>query len=320
MFLFDLHCDTLTEANNCGRGLMNDKLRVSFGRLPSDWQWCQCFAVYVPDKLRGEAAAAYFDQNVRLFRAQHKLHMSRMQAVRTTNEIETAIAAGRCAAMLTVESGAALAGDVKNVRKLAMAGVKMLTLTWNGENELAGGADTDVGFSFFGRMVTAVLEQNAIILDVSHLSDRAFDELAQFAKRPFVASHSNSRAVCDHRRNLTDEQFNKIKENGGLVGLNAYPEFIAGEQDASFEQFAAHIDHFIELGGGDILALGLDLDGADIMPSWLQGIQDVPALYEKMCARFGQEQTDKIFGLNAMTFFRRYEAIDLLFETLRGDE
>lgn len=315
MFFFDLHCDTLTETNEKGRGLLNDGFQLSIDRLPGQ-KWCQCFAVFIPDEIRGPAATAYFERNVRFFQAQLRLHVSRLQTVRSTSEIEAALEAGRIACMLTVENGSVLAGDMKNVRKLAQAGVKILTLTWNGENEIAGGQESGEGISFFGRMAVAVLEQNGIIIDVSHLSDAGFDDLAKFAKRPFIATHSNSRAVHNHKRNLTDDQFMHIVVNGGLVGLNFYPKFVNGQDDYTFEELAEHINHFLALGGEDTIALGSDFDGAS-MPSWLAGVQDMPVLYERMVHEFGQAQTDKIFGENAMAFLRRYEALDLLLGALR---
>lgn len=315
MFFFDLHCDTLTETNEKGRGLLNDGFQLSIDRLP-DSRWCQCFAVYIPDNLRGPAATAYFERTVRFYQAQLRLHVSRMQTVRTSNEIETALDAGRVACMLTVENGSVLAGDIKNIRKLAQAGVKILTLTWNGANEIAGGQESGEGLSFFGRMAASVLEQNGIIIDVSHLSDRAFDDLAQHAKRPFIATHSNSRAVFGHKRNLTDRQFEHIVSIGGLVGINFYPLFVNGGKDCAFEELADHIQHFLSLGGENTVALGSDFDGAS-MPSWLSGVQDIPVFYNRMVSEFGQEQADKIFGGNAMAFFRRYEALDLLLGALR---
>lgn len=316
MFFFDLHCDTLTEANDKGKGLLNDGLQLSLDRLPEDWQWCQCMAVFMPDNLRGQAAMAHFERHVRFLRAQSQLHLSRMQMVRSTSDIESAIAAGRTACMLTVEGGSVLAGDIQNVRKLAQAGVKMLTLTWNKANELGGGQETEEGMTFFGRMVTPVLEQNNIILDVSHLNERSFWDLSNFAKRPFIATHSNARAIWNHRRNLTDDQFRYIVDNGGLVGLTFYPEFVNGGSDCTFQDFARHILHFLDLGGENALAIGSDFDGAE-MPSWLAGIQAVPILYDKMKELLGEELADKIFGLNAMAFLRRYEALGLLLGALR---
>lgn len=315
MFFFDLHCDTVTEANDKGRGLLNDGLQLSIDRLP-DNQWCECFAIFIHDDMRGPAAMAHFERNLNFYRAQLRLHVNRLQAVRTTNDIESALEAGRIACMLTVENGSVLCGDMKNIRKLAEAGVKILTLTWNAANELAGGQASDEGFSFFGRMAVAVLEQNGIILDVSHLNDRSFEDLCQFAKRPFIATHSNSRTVCDHKRNLTDKQFCHIVENGGLVGLNFYPAFVNGADDYYFEELADHISHFLSLGGENTLSLGSDFDGA-AMPSWMAGVQDVPVLYRRMVGMFGQKQTDKIFSENAMAFFRRYEALELLLGALR---
>lgn len=315
MFFFDLHCDTVTEANDKGRGFLNDCLHVSLDRLSGE-QWCQCFAIFIPDKLRGQAAVAHFERNLRFYRAQANLHVSRMQKVRTTAEIETAIQAGRVACMLTVEGGAVLAGDIGNVKKLAAAGVRMLTLTWNGVNEIGSGTATDQGISFFGRMVGGVLEQNGIIIDVSHLNETGFWELSKFTKRPFVASHSNSRAVYDHPRNLTDDQFRHIVSIGGIVGLNLYPDFVNGREDYDFGDLARHVEHFLSLGGEHAVAMGCDFDGAE-MPSWILGMQSIPMLYDMMTDAFGKEQTDLLFGKNAMTFLRRYEALDLLLGALR---
>lgn len=315
MFLFDLHCDTLTAVNARNRGLMNDGFAVSIDKPPAE-RWCQCFAIFVPDELRGAQAVQYFESSARFFQAQMNLHSSRITPVRTLAQMDAALNAGKIAAMLTVEGGAALGGDLQNAKKLACAGVRMLTLTWNGANELAGGCEDGGGFTFFGRMAAAVLEQDNIVLDVSHLSDKAFWDLAGFAKRPFVASHSNSRTICNHERNLTDEQFLHIVKIGGIVGINFYPQFVSGESDASFDMLAEHIEHFLKLGGEEAIALGSDFDGAQ-MPSWLGGVSQMPLLFDKLCERFGQAQAQLICGGNALSFFKRYDALGVLLEALR---
>jgi membrane dipeptidase len=142
----------------------------------------------------------------------------------------------------------------------------MLTLTWNGKNDIASGNDTADGMSDFGREAVRALEDHRIVVDVSHLNDAGFADLLHVATRPFVASHSNSRAVCPHPRNLTDAQFGEIRDRGGLVGINYYRAFIAdvpAGKDVTFDQLSRHIDHFLSLGGEKVLALGSDFDGSD---------------------------------------------------------
>ena len=183
----------------------------------------------------------------------------------------------------------------------------MLTLTWNGENELGSGADMPGGLTPRGVKAVEACEDAGIIIDVSHLNDRGFGQMADLARRPFVASHSNARAVCNHRRNLTDEQFMRIVAAKGLVGLNFCTHFLSEEiADPPFSCLAAHIEHFLSLGGEQTLALGSDYDGTDV-PSWLDPARKVEDLYQLVCGAFGQALANRLFFENALDFMKRYE-------------
>lgn len=311
MYLFDLHCDTVT------RLCEGEQLQLGDDRLASNGahialdrmqglNWCQCFAVFMPDELRGEQAASYFEKNYRYFCEQLSCNAERIVQVRTAQEILDAISAGKAAAMLTVEGGSVLTGDIAQVKRLAACGVKILTLTWNAANELASGSLTEGGFTSFGREAVGALERAGIVLDVSHLNDCGFWELAGFANRPFIATHSNARGVCAHPRNLTDEQFRLIVQRDGLVGLNFCSRFIAEDENVRYSQLAAHIKHFLKLGGEHTVALGSDYDGAEI-PPWLAPAEKVSALYPLIEKDFGKMLADKLFFENAFTFFKRYE-------------
>ena len=313
MYLFDLHCDTITRLFSGERLAPGDRsLRHSGAHLALDRmsgvRWAQCFAIFVPDDLRGCDAVDYFEDCYQFFRDQMDENADLIVQTRTADEIEAALAAGKAAALLTVEGGAALGGDLSMAARLAACGVRMLTLTWNGANELAGGNAAGGGFTPFGGEAVGELERLGIVADVSHLSDRAFWELAGFARRPFVASHSNARAVCPHPRNLTDEQFRRIAQGGGLVGINYCVRFLTEAGDPAFEDVAAHIDHFLDLGGEDTLALGSDFDGADL-PSWLSAGEKVRDFYPKVAARFGSARAEKLFFTNAIDFWRRYDGL-----------
>ncbi len=311
MYLFDLHCDTITRLYTGERLEKDDReLRSNHAHIDLErmrhFQWCQSFAIFMPDHYRGEAAIRYFAENYAYFCTQLEKNSDIITQAKTTGEILSALGQGKSAAWLTVEGGSVLAGDLGRVCRLQECGVKMLSLTWNGANELGSGNLTENGLTDFGKAAIGELEQAGIVVDVSHLNDAGFWEAAKLAKKPMAASHSNARAVCPHLRNLTDDQIRFLAETGGLIGLNFYTAFISGREDPPFEDLAKHVAHFLELGGEDVLALGSDYDGAD-MPSWLEPAERMETLYEKMQQEFGAKITEKVFFQNAFSFFERYE-------------
>ncbi|MCL2056207.1 MAG: membrane dipeptidase [Oscillospiraceae bacterium] len=302
--VIDLHCDTLSKSYDMRVPLTSRELAAGLDRLPDGVRLCQCMAIFIPDRYRGEAAEAYFDALYRHWCVQLKLYKNRLRAVTQPDEIAGALNSCAYSAILTVEGGAALGGKLDNVRRLWDLGVRMMTLTWNGANEIAGGVSTDRGFTPFGRKAVGEMEKLGMIVDVSHLSDRGFSELMDFAQRPFIASHSNSRAVCSHPRNLTDEMFKTISRSGGLVGLNYYKNFIADNGDTnSIDDLIRHACHFLELGGEDTIALGSDFDGAEL-PEYLDGLEKLPSFFDAMGrAGIPPHVIEKIRYKNAQRFF-----------------
>lgn len=330
--LIDLHCDTLTALAPEDAPLLSsirdpaqrDKaVRVfaqrvqntntldlpgrhfSLSAVPKGVNWCQCCAIFIPDGLSQEEAVAYYHLHQHNFARQMEALSEKVLPCRTAGEIEAAWAAGRAAAVLTVENGSVLAGRLDRVETLARDGVRMLTLTWNGENELGSGHVTDHGLSDFGREAVRELERDGIILDVSHLNDRGFDDLLETATKPFAASHSNARSVCGHRRNLTDDQIREMVRRGCLIGLNFYQDFLcAGQRPAVLDDLWRHVEHFLELGAEHCLALGSDADGADI-PQDLDCPEKVARLYQYVLERgLTPAAADGIFWKNSLDFFK----------------
>lgn len=324
--VFDLHCDTLDSlcmrdvepfatqlANTVDGDMVENDLALAAGRMAkaAPGGWTQCYAVWVPDDLSHTPFTPLeFYRHVRdYFRRQTAANSCSLARNEDARSAQTAHAWGSVAAMLTVENGSPIGRDLAVVDELAADGVKMLTLTWNGKNDIASGNDTADGMSDFGREVVRALEDRRIVVDVSHLNDVGFADLLRVATRPFVASHSNSRAVCPHPRNLTDAQFGEIRDRGGLVGINYYRAFVADEpagRDVTFDQLSRHIDHFLSLGGEKVLALGSDFDGSDT-PAWLARCDDVPALFSRVASRFGLDLARRMFCQNAQEFFERNE-------------
>ena len=175
--MMDLHCDTLTREGfpggerEVGRPFFDQsRYQLAISRMPAGARYVQCFAIFVPDGLRG-AEAAFFDR----YAADYHRQMAadpRVADCRSAGEVESALKAGKIAGLLTVEGGSALGGKLERVDTLYQAGVRMMTLTWNGKNELASGHDTAEGFSAFGREAVAAMEEKGILVDVSHLNDR----------------------------------------------------------------------------------------------------------------------------------------------------
>lgn len=305
--VIDLHCDTISKAHRRELGLVNKELHLSLDKLPEHLRLCQAMAVFIPDEFRGRDAEEYFGAVLQHYNRQVRINKQKAVFVQDLEEIDDLLERYPLACILTVEGGAALAGKLENIKKLYGFGVRMMGLTWNGENELAGGCATDKGFSAFGRQAVREMETLGMVVDVSHLSDRGFEELRGFATRPFIASHSNARAVCNHRRNLTDAMFREIAKRGGIVGLNYYHSFIVEEgESATVDDLLRHVHHFLELGGEDVIALGSDYDGAYI-PDYLNSVEKVEFLLEALeKSGISVETVDKIAYENAKRFFEDY--------------
>lgn len=277
--------------------------------------WAQCLAIFVPDSLSPEQSVEFYNQVTAFQAAQLAKNASAATSVTTAAQLDTFFSAANAptpqfAGISTIENARMFAADLSLVEKYAQAGVWVASISWNAAGPLASGHDSHAGLSAAGKQVLAEMDRVGMIFDVSHLNDEGFAEVAQLSKRPFIATHSNSRAVCNHPRNLTDEQFCTIRDRGGVVGLNFCGGFLAegawGVEKASavtFEQTAAHIEHWLELDGEDTIALGSDWDGADI-PTFIADASCMPTFQEQLIARFGEPITRKLCFENALRFFK----------------
>ncbi|MCI9626220.1 MAG: hypothetical protein HFI90_05495 [Clostridia bacterium] len=188
-------------------------------------------------------------------------HAPMLTPVLSPENLSPVVTQNHLPVLLSLENAASLEGSLEKLHTLYHKGVRGVTLTWNGENDVAGGCNSDAGLKPFGRRLIRELERLGMYIDVSHLNDRSFFDVASYAATPLVASHSCSRAICPHPRNLTDEQFRLLLESGGGVGVCFYPLFLNNTKNASLDDIILHIDHFCQLGGGAGVGLGSDFDG-----------------------------------------------------------
>ena len=217
---------------------------------------------------------------------------------RTGAEVDAAVAEGKVAALLSIEGADLIDCDVHKIETVSGWGVRLLNPVWNRANVLSGtnAEEPERGLSAEGRDFIHVLEEHEIYPDVSHLSDAGFWDLVRMAKRPIVASHSTARAVCPHRRNLTDDQFRAIRDLGGVAGLNLYLDFVG---EPTMDALVAHVEHFLNLNGEKTVCLGGDLDGCEALAAGMTGMQDAPKLYDALKARgYGDALLEDIFWNN----------------------
>ena len=178
-------------------------------------------------------------------------------------------------------------------------GVRLLNPVWNYANRLSGSnaQQPEQGLTAYGRDFLQRMEELSIYVDVSHLSDAGFWDVVRLSRRPVVASHSNSRAVCPHRRNLTDDMFRAIRDSGGVAGLNYYQHFVG--DDPTMEGLVRHVEHFLELDGERSLCLGGDMDGCELLAGGMRGLEDVPLLWQALADRgYPQSLLEDLFWNN----------------------
>ena len=283
--IFDAHCDTLDLLED-GIALDGGHTEVSLCGMQSYSAWTQVFAIWV-DGQTMEPRARY-----ELLLERYRKKTGAFIPILSKKDIETPSPRKK---MLSVEGGEALCGDISRLRTLFDDGVRAITLTWNGPNEIsdtAAAPKENGGLTVFGREVVGEMNRLGMAVDVSHLSDRGFFAVMDTSTRPVLVSHSNARAICGHARNLTDDMFAALIRGGGVLGINFYPAFLG--KDADIDTVITHIRHFVALGGENHLGLGSDFDGTEgCLPDGIKGCEDIGCL---LCALHDKGFSDEWIG------------------------
>ena len=311
----DLHCDTLMKIAKNGNLNENEKSHVTLSRLQQGGVKLQCFADFVPTGIfpkliRKGATNLMFNKFYKNYQKMMDYHSDILFPVLCKSDLDKAGIDGKIGILLTIEDGGVLGDKIQNVKKYYDKGVRLVTLTWNHANAIGypNSYDADVmakGLTDFGREVVAQMEHLGMVVDVSHVSDGVFWDVAEMATKPFLASHSNSRAVCNHKRNMTDEMIRKLADKGGVMGLNLGPEFVGSVEGVTrMEDLVTQILHIREVGGSDVLALGSDFDGIHGQLD-IAGPQDWPKLEAALKkAGLSEAELDKMWYTNAERVLR----------------
>lgn len=308
MKYFDLHCDTPLEIYRKGMPLDHNDLHISLDKAAGLSHYAQVMALWTPHKYDDEKGFTNFNKvmdhlNTELYRLR-----DRVQICRHGEEVHQAWANGKVAAFLAVEDARLLNNDISRLNVLYARGVRFLTLCWGGSTSIGGSHDTAEGLTPFGELVVQCCFERGIIPDLSHASDTVAAQvlgMAREAGKPVIATHSNSRAVYNHSRNLTDEQFCAIRDLGGIVGISLCTPHLTNtkEERASIATILKHIDHYLDLGGEYTVAFGGDFDGISQTPDGIRDISDMGAVEQAMLEHgYHRELVDQILWRNAYNF------------------
>ncbi|OPX42489.1 membrane dipeptidase [Ruminiclostridium hungatei] len=302
MLILDAHCDTITTIMKSGEGLQKNNCHIDLTRLKEFDSYVQFFAAFIsPEHARMGALRRTLDIIDKLYQ-EININKNDIMLCRNYMDITNAITNGKIAAVLTIEGGEALEGSLPSLRMLYELGVRGITLTWNYRNQLADGVLDGIsggGLTPFGREVVGEMNRLRMLVDVSHLSEVGFWDVINLSKSPVIASHSNSKKLCSHARNLTDRQLLALKQIGGVTGLNLYPLFLTDSGKANIKDAVSHIEYIVSLTGEDTLGLGSDFDGIDCAPDGLEGVQFYPVLLNELLKlNYSEALVKKIAGDN----------------------
>lgn len=305
--VFDLHCDTalalLGEELLGGKSLRNNEFHIDLERAATLPGYAQCFACFTTpmmEQWHQKSPVEIFEREMAVTLSEIEKNGDLIRLAYSASEVRKNMDAGMMSAILSIEGPAGFGFDPELLQDLQRVGFRISSLGWNEQNVLTGSHKTGGGLTDLGREYVREAQRVGIIVDVSHISDEGFWDIVKVTEKPIAATHSNSRAVCDNSRNLTDDMFRAICECGGVAGFNQCAPFVGEKPD--LDTVCDHILHFLEIDPeGTHIALGGDLDGCDELPLGFNGVQDYPKMAQRLLDRgVGSEIVRKIYWENAL--------------------
>jgi len=309
--VFDLHCDTalalMGHDDRPQRNLRRNDCHIDLERAGKLAGYCQCFACFTTpfmEKWMNVSPVTVFERELKIIRSSLQENADVIRQAFSAQDVEKNLKQGMMSAILTIEGPAGFGFDPAKLEELYQVGFRITSLGWNEQNPLAGSHVTGGGLTDLGRAYVAEAQRLGMIIDVSHISDEAFWDIMDMTQAPVIATHSNSRAVCNHSRNLTDDMFLAICRTGGVAGFNQCDAFVGTSPD--MDTSCDHFLHFMELDpDGKHIALGADLDGCDVLPEGFNGVESYPDLADCLLARgFSRDNLYDVFWNNALGVMR----------------
>ena len=313
--IIDLHCDTMMACYFRKQALRDFEGHINIEKLTKGGCMAQALALFLPTDghLARDGKTAPWDLYKSMLSCWNEnvdANSDVMRRAFSADDIRKNAEEGFMSALLTVEDGIGIDGKMERLEEMYSDGVRMLTLTWNFENSLGfpNSADPSLhmkGLKPFGIEAVHRMNELGMIIDVSHLSEGGFFDVARESKKPFVASHSCARALRDHQRNLTDEQLRTLADRGGVVGINFCSDFLSEDRVNSYaKDVVRHMVHFRDVAGTDALAWGSDFDGIESVLDF-RDYSGMPLIIDLLSEEFTDDEIDRI---NSKNFLRVFDA------------
>lgn len=314
MKIIDMHCDTIGELIARSEGkicLARNEHQIDIEKLEKGGALAQFFAIFI---LTNEQAAKakmtlspyeYFNLVYDAYIREIRANSTKIAPAMNYDDIMMNKRMGKMSSILTIEDGVPVDGKMERITEFYEKGVRLISFTWNYENSLGYPNSKDpelmkLGLKPFGIDVVKHMNYYGMLVDVSHLSDGGFWDVVQHSDKPFVASHSCCRALCNHTRNLTDEMLKAIGEKGGAVGINFASQFLnEGSNDTDIASIVRHMVHIKEKAGIDAVAFGSDFDGISSKLEFVD-YAGMPLIVRELEKQFSPSEIEKICSANML--------------------
>ena len=311
--IIDLHCDTIEKVYDNKLKLKDLRLAFNIKQAKKNLPHIQCLATFVHSKYaKGnngfKRAEAIIDNFYKIYNPEEVFIITNKEG------LQSAQLNKKIGAILTIENGTAISGNLANINKLYNKGIRMMGIVWNDDNDLGCGALTthDTGLTELGKNYITELVKQRIIIDVSHSSKKTFWDTCKIAeekKYPIIASHSCVQKICNHPRNLDDEQIKQIAKMGGVIGICFCKPFLTSKSVATVKDIVKHIDYIVNLVGIEYVAFGSDFDGLEkehVLQD-IKGVDDYKLIIEELKHRgYKKEDIEKICYKNFIAIGSRF--------------
>lgn len=307
MKIIDMHCDTvMSHYYNREENLLDREGHLNLQMMQKAGALAQFFAIYLMrPEIEENGPYSLFEEMYQLYLKQMEQNSDLIRPAYCCEDILKNQADGKMSSILTIEDGVFVEDHIERIREVYDKGVRLITLLWNFENSLGYPSSDNrqahnLGLKPMGIEAVELMNQLGMIVDVSHLSEGGFYDVAQHSKAPFVASHSCARALCNHRRNLTDHQLQTLGNKGGLAGVNFAPFFLKEDSEYSeIDQVIRHLRYMADKAGIESVGLGSDFDGIDDAGE-IENYEGYIKILERMQGVFTDDEIDKICSGNAL--------------------
>jgi membrane dipeptidase len=310
----DCHADTLSrllvlEDEDMSLYLPQAKHHADYPRMHAAGVRLQIFSIFTMPYEAGHYGAVRSLQMMQIFREDIRKHPEHFAMIESRADIDALEQKPeKLYGLFSMEGASPLCGDLKMLEVFYRQGLRAIGLTWNHRNELGDGlgVGSNYGLTPFGREVVQRMNELGMVVDLAHINEAGFWEALELSQDPVIASHANAKALCGHRRNMSDSQLAAIKAKNGFVGLCFAPSFLNDNDSlASIDDAVRHIDYLCEQMGPDHVVFGSDYDGIESVPKGLEDVSRFPDLVARLQALgYSQEDLYKICFGNVLRVYR----------------